>query len=116
MSRFPAVARPCRPGLSIRAVAVTAMLLAPLAGCSSKPRPPADGRSADAIRGAVAGMRGQGAAASAPSAPWVNLLADSTLSGWHNYSTQGAPVVGWTLSNGELVRSGRGGDLTTNRT
>lgn len=116
MSRFPAVARPCRPGLSIRAVAVTAMLLAPLAGCSSKPRPPADGRSADAIRGAVAGMRGQGAATSAPSAPWVNLLADSTLSGWHNYSTQGAPVVGWTLSNGELVRSGRGGDLTTNRT
>jgi hypothetical protein len=116
MSRAPAALRPPRPGSSVRAMAVTAMLLAPLAACSSK-RPPADGRDADAIRGAVAGMRGQSAApGSTPVAPWVNLLADTTLSGWHNYSTQGAPVVGWTLSNGELVRSGRGGDLTTNRT
>jgi hypothetical protein len=37
------------------------------------------------------------------------------LNGWHNYDTPSAPASGWTVADGVLVRTGPGGDLTTNR-
>jgi hypothetical protein len=47
--------------------------------------------------------------------PWTPLFDGVSLKGWHNYDTPGKPVVGWTAENGLLVRSGEGGDLTTDR-
>lgn len=47
--------------------------------------------------------------------PWTPLFDGRSLAGWHNYDTPGQPVVGWSVENGVLVRSGAGGDLTTDR-
>lgn len=46
---------------------------------------------------------------------WVSLFDGRSLTGWHNYDTPGQPVVGWSAENGLLVRSGPGGDLTTDK-
>ncbi len=61
-----------------------------------------------------------GPAASAQKAPakgaaWTPLFDGTSLKGWHNYATPGQPVVGWTAEGGLLVRSGEGGDLTTDK-
>ena len=48
-------------------------------------------------------------------AAWTMLFDGRTLKGWHNYDTPGKPVVGWSAENGVLVRSGEGGDLTTDK-
>lgn len=48
-------------------------------------------------------------------ASWTPLFDGATLKGWHNYDTPGKPVLGWSVENGLLVRSGAGGDLTTDR-
>ena len=46
---------------------------------------------------------------------WTMLFDGRTLKGWHNYDTPGKPVIGWSAENGVLVRSGEGGDLTTDK-
>jgi hypothetical protein len=46
---------------------------------------------------------------------WTPLFDGKSLNGWHNYTTPGAPVTGWSVEDGLLVRSGPGGDLTTDR-
>jgi hypothetical protein len=46
---------------------------------------------------------------------WTMLFDGRTLKGWHNYDTPGKPVTGWSAENGVLVRSGEGGDLTTDK-
>lgn len=46
---------------------------------------------------------------------WTALFDGTSLSGWHNYDTPGKPVTGWSAENGLLVRTGEGGDLTTDR-
>ncbi|WP_052574257.1 3-keto-disaccharide hydrolase [Gemmatimonas aurantiaca] len=78
---------------------------------------------ASAIRGAIGGGVRAGAAPAqtaqtaqtATPGAWVSLFNGQAISGWHNYKTPGAPVVGWSAINGELVRSGPGGDLTTDK-
>lgn len=55
------------------------------------------------------------AAAQAKPGPWTPLFTGTSLSGWHNYDTPGKPVVGWSAENGLLVRTGPGGDLTTDK-
>jgi Domain of Unknown Function (DUF1080) len=47
--------------------------------------------------------------------PWAPLFDGRTLSGWHNYDTPGKPVAGWSAENGLLIRTGAGGDLTTDK-
>jgi hypothetical protein len=47
--------------------------------------------------------------------PWTSLFDGKSVQGWHNYDTPGKPVAGWTAENGLLVRSGAGGDLTTDK-
>lgn len=47
--------------------------------------------------------------------PWASLFDGKSVQGWHNYDTPGKPVAGWTAENGLLVRSGAGGDLTTDK-
>ena len=57
-------------------------------------------------------------AAPAPSravGQWMPLFAGQSLSGWHNFATPGKPVTGWSFEEGTLVRSGQGGDLTSDR-
>lgn len=54
-------------------------------------------------------------APAASAAAWTMLFDGRTLKGWHNYDTPGKPVTGWTAESGLLVRSGAGGDLTTDR-
>jgi hypothetical protein len=46
---------------------------------------------------------------------WTVLFDGTSLKGWHNYDTRGKPVIGWTAEQGVLVRSGAGGDLTTDK-
>ncbi|WP_053334323.1 3-keto-disaccharide hydrolase [Gemmatimonas phototrophica] len=47
--------------------------------------------------------------------PWTPLFDGRSLAGWHNYDTPGQPVAGWSVENGILIRSGAGGDLTTDK-
>lgn len=46
---------------------------------------------------------------------WTPLFDGRSLKGWHNYDTPGQPVAGWSAENGLLVRTGPGGDLTTDQ-
>jgi hypothetical protein len=77
------------------------------------------GDAASAIRGAIRdGARANATPAQATqsaAAGWVSLFDGQTISGWHNYKTPGAPVAGWSAVNGDLVRTGAGGDLTTDK-
>jgi Domain of Unknown Function (DUF1080) len=45
-------------------------------------------------------------------AGWKLLFDGKTTTGWHAY--QKKDVTGWTVTNGELTRTGQGGDLVTN--
>jgi hypothetical protein len=45
-------------------------------------------------------------------AGWKLLFDGKTTTGWHAY--QKKDVTGWTVVNGELTRTGQGGDLVTN--
>lgn len=54
-------------------------------------------------------------AAAARTGGWTALFDGTSLTGWHNYDTPGKPVTGWSAENGLLVRTGEGGDLTTDR-
>jgi len=47
--------------------------------------------------------------------PWRTLFDGTTLAGWHNFKTPGAPATGWSAIEGLLVRTGEGGDLVTDR-
>lgn len=80
------------------------------------------GETAATLRGAIGGARPAAAGAATTvvqttpaAAGWISLFDGQTITGWHNYKTPGAPVVGWSAINGELVRTGAGGDLTTDR-
>lgn len=111
--------------VSIRAAATLA--LGSLAACGgAKPT----GSDAAAIRGVISGARASGSATSGGSgnagtgtpqtqqtaeSGWVSLFNGKDLAGWHNFKTPGAPVVGWSVVNGDLVRTGEGGDLTTDK-
>jgi hypothetical protein len=64
-----------------------------------------------------AGAAGAGAAdntltAAEKSAGWKLLFDGKTPSGWHTYQKKGV-TEGWSVVNGELTRTGRGGDLVT---
>lgn len=96
--------RQWRPAL----VLVVAGLTVASSACTSAK---SGGSDADAIRGALPGVRTSTASNSA----WTTLFDGTSLSGWHNYPTPGAPVTGWSAEDGTLVRTGRGGDLTTDR-
>jgi hypothetical protein len=65
---------------------------------------------AAAIRSGLSGARDGGA----PGA-WVALLTGPALTGWHNYETPTAPATGWSIEDGVLIRTGAGGDLTSDR-
>jgi hypothetical protein len=45
----------------------------------------------------------------------VPLFTTGSLAGWHNFRTPGQPATGWTLESGVLVRTGPGGDLTSDQ-
>ena len=45
-------------------------------------------------------------------AGWKLLFDGKSLNGWRGYKTE-APPSGWTAANGELSRTGEGGDLMT---
>jgi hypothetical protein len=44
---------------------------------------------------------------------WKLLFDGKTTTGWHAYQKKDTPA-GWTIVNGELTRTGEGGDLLTN--
>jgi len=46
---------------------------------------------------------------------WQTLFDGATLTGWHNFKTPGAAPVGWAVIDGEIVRTGDGGDLVTDK-
>ncbi|MEN9509632.1 MAG: hypothetical protein RLZZ621_2195, partial [Gemmatimonadota bacterium] len=69
---------------------------------------------AAALRGALASTRNSASPTKTESQqPWTLLFDGRSLAGWHNYETPGEPVRGWSVEDGLLVRSGPGGDLTT---
>lgn len=102
---------------------VLSTALLPLLACSGSKT--AGGGDAAAIRDAIGGSRAATAtptttpSAAASTTPagnsWVSLFDGQTITGWHNYKTPGEPVKGWSAINGELVRTGEGGDLTTDK-
>lgn len=110
--------------MSVRTSLIVTALLS-FAACSA---PRSRQSDADAIRGVITGGRAGAPAAPSTSAAapastasstqpaaWVSLFDGKTLNGWHNFKTPGAPVVGWGVVDGNLVRTGEGGDLTTDR-
>jgi hypothetical protein len=52
------------------------------------------------------------ATGSASDNEWRSLFDGKSLAGWRGFKQQSAPT-GWTPQNGELVRTGSGGDLMT---
>lgn len=46
-------------------------------------------------------------------AGWQSLFDGESLAGWRNYRSDGSVVKGWAAVNGELTRTGAGGDLIT---
>jgi hypothetical protein len=51
--------------------------------------------------------------ATAPAdAAWTSLFDGKTLAGWRSFKTE-APPTGWTVTDGVLARTGKGGDLMT---
>lgn len=54
-------------------------------------------------------------AAASAGGPWTVLFDGTSLAGWHNFATPGAPAQGWSAINGVLTRTGEGGDLATDR-
>jgi hypothetical protein len=46
-------------------------------------------------------------------AGWKLLFDGKTTTGWHAYQKKDVPA-GWTVTNGELTRTGQGGDLVSN--
>jgi Domain of Unknown Function (DUF1080) len=89
-------------------LALLALLAAGLIAC--RPGTPAAGTTAS---GATAAAASTGAAT--PSGAWQTLFDGTTLTGWHNFKTPGAPPVGWAVIDGEIVRTGQGGDLVTDK-
>lgn len=45
--------------------------------------------------------------------PWTNLFDGKSTKGWHSYLKK--DVQGWTIDNGTLTTTGKGGDLVTDR-
>lgn len=70
--------------------------------------------AANASPGQSASPAATTAAASA-GGPWTVLFDGTSLAGWHNFATPGAPAQGWSAINGVLTRTGEGGDLATDR-
>lgn len=91
--RFVPVAAPRRRALPLLLATLLAMSL-PVA-------------ASDAQSGAQGGAKA--------ASKWSPLFDGQTLAGWHNYDTPGKPVAGWSMENGVLVRSGPGGDLTSDK-
>lgn len=90
---------------------VLALLSTGLHAC--RPGAPAAGTAGTTGAGATAAAT-PGAAA-APTGAWQNLFDGATLAGWHNFKTPGAAPVGWEVIAGEIVRTGQGGDLVTDK-
>ncbi len=44
---------------------------------------------------------------------WKLLFDGKSTAGWHMYGRKDAPVQGWQVMDGSLVRAGRGGDIAT---
>lgn len=68
-----------------------------------------------ACAGSTSGAGSAPRAASRPNGQWTTLFANQSLAGWHNFATPGKPAAGWSFEDGLLVRSGQGGDLTSDK-
>ena len=66
-----------------------------------------------AILGASASALAQPAAAT-KDAGWTTLFDGKSLAGWRAFKSE-TPPAGWTVKDGVLVHSGKGGDLMTVR-
>jgi hypothetical protein len=53
-------------------------------------------------------------AAAGTDAGWTSLFDGKTLAGWRSFKSE-APPAGWTVKDGVLSRTGKGGDLMTVR-
>lgn len=94
--------------LSARVAAAATASSLTLLACGGSTRKSDD---AAALRGALQGVR----ANNAPAGTWVSLFDGQRIVGWHNFATPNQPVAGWSAINGELVRTGDGGDLVTDK-
>jgi hypothetical protein len=61
-------------------------------------------------------VRGEASVVIAPdedAQPWRPLFDGRSLDGWHHHQQPGAPIEGWSVEEGALVRTGPGGDIVT---
>ena len=79
-------------------------LAAALGGCAAAQETEDDVSDADTPAAAAAGDSAAG--------EWRPLFDGRSLEGWRTYRKTGAPA-GWEVANGELTRTGPGGDIVT---
>lgn len=93
------------------------MPLSPTGTPLSPARRPTFGRLAALVTASTAlcAVMSSPALAQAKPGPWTVLFDGKSLAGWHNYTTPGQPVTGWGYEDGLLVRTGPGGDLTSDK-
>jgi hypothetical protein len=89
------------PLLSLLAAASTA--------CGRGTRPNGSMTDEQRIQGVIGAVSAPVAAVNT----WTPLFDGRSLAGWHVFKAPGQPPEGWSVVDGTLVRSGRGGDLVT---
>ena len=101
---------------ALRPLAAPMLAAALLIACSSGDSALADDAS-ETIGALASGGAGDEDTMSASSADdeqeWRSLFDGSTLKGWQGHRTPGELPGGWDVINGELTRTGRGGDIVT---
>lgn len=102
-----------RPAAVALGVLAPVVLPAVLLGCARTSTSRTTGGSTTASATTTAAV--SSAATSRAAGAWTPLFADQSLRGWHNFATPGKPVAGWGFEDGLLVRTGPGGDLTSDR-
>lgn len=87
-----------------------------LSACSqTPPTAPAEGADAPSSAAAEAPPATANAATDADETGFVPLFDGKTLQGWHLYRKPGAPVTGWDVQDGSIVRTAAGGDLISDQ-
>ncbi len=96
--------------------ALTLALTAALAACTRTQGPTPPDATVDEPSAAAQEAAPMPAANTDADEPgFVPLFDGTSLAGWHPYRKPDAPIVGWDVVDGAIVRTARGGDLISDR-
>jgi hypothetical protein len=99
------------------AICCTTIALATMLGACNQapPAAPADATDAATSTPPATETPAAPATADADETGFAPLFDGTTLKGWHLYRKPGAPITGWDVADGSIVRTGAGGDLISDQ-